>query len=297
MDYEGAFVAATGGLRLSYATHVEAAALAKLHAGDSVSVLTQAKLPQMFRDEGAFDRRAYLEQQGIDLVATLRAPELLEVTKPARPGISGWTSRARRALGDEIDALWATEPRVAGVLRAMLLGDRSFVERDEAIDFQKTGAFHVLVVAGLHVGAFAVTLFWIGRRLRLPRLWTAGPYAADATRLCECGGTARAGAACGIDGCDRSDWRIFLSAVGAAEFRSNRGIGVIGDAAARFAMRVFNCRFWRLGVSRGWRFRGWKARCSRTRGRYRMAGRYPGCRAGAASDAITNRSAVDRTRD
>ena len=174
VDYEGAFVAATGGLRLSYATHVEAAVLAKLHAGDSVSVLTQAKLPQMFRDEGAFDRRAYLEQQGIDLVATLRAPELLEVTKPARPGISGWTSRARRALGDEIDAMWATEPRVAGVLRAMLLGDRSFVERDEAIDFQKTGAFHVLVVAGLHVGAFAVTLFWIGRRLRLPRVWTAG---------------------------------------------------------------------------------------------------------------------------
>ena len=56
----------------------------------------------------------------------------------------------------------------------MLLGDRSFVERDEATDFQKTGAFHVLVVAGLHVGAFALGLFWIGRTLRLPRVWAAG---------------------------------------------------------------------------------------------------------------------------
>lgn len=174
VDYEGAFMPATGGLRLSYATHAGGPAPIELHAGDSVSVLTQAKLPQVFRDEGAFDRRAYLEQQGIDLVATLRAPELLEITKPARPGIAGWASRARRALGDEIDAIWATQPRVAGVLRAMLLGDRSFVERDEATDFQKTGAFHVLVVAGLHVGAFAVALFWIGRRLRLPRVWTAG---------------------------------------------------------------------------------------------------------------------------
>jgi hypothetical protein len=76
-----------------------------MHAGDSVSVLTQAKLPQVFRDEGGFDRRAHLAQQGIDLVAALRAPELLELVKPVRPGIAGWTSRARRSLGDEIDAM------------------------------------------------------------------------------------------------------------------------------------------------------------------------------------------------
>lgn len=61
---------------------------------------------------------------------------------------------------------------MAGVLRAMLLGDRSFVDRDEASDFQKTGAFHVLVVAGLHVGAIAVLLFWVGRKLRWTRGWT-----------------------------------------------------------------------------------------------------------------------------
>ena len=54
----------------------------------------------------------------------------------------------------------------------MLLGDRSFVDRAEATDFQKTGAFHVLVVAGLHVGAIATVLFWAGRKLRLARTWT-----------------------------------------------------------------------------------------------------------------------------
>ena len=54
----------------------------------------------------------------------------------------------------------------------MLLGDRTFVDREVAVDFQKTGAFHVLVVAGLHVGAIAAVLFWIGRKVRLARLWT-----------------------------------------------------------------------------------------------------------------------------
>jgi competence protein ComEC len=58
------------------------------------------------------------------------------------------------------------------VLRAKLLGDRRFVDWDEAREVQKTGAFHVPVVAGLHLGAIAVVLFWIGRKLRRARVWT-----------------------------------------------------------------------------------------------------------------------------
>ena len=50
----------------------------------------------------------------------------------------------------------------------MLLGDRSFVDSSVVLAFQKTAAYHVLVVAGLHVGALVIFLFWIGRRLRFP---------------------------------------------------------------------------------------------------------------------------------
>src|ERR1700687_4346494 len=78
-------------------------------------------------------------------------------------------ARTRHELREEVDKLFDGRPEVAAVLRAMLLGDRSFVERDEAVDFQKTGVFHGLVVAGLHVGALAFFLYWIGRRLRLSR--------------------------------------------------------------------------------------------------------------------------------
>jgi Competence protein/Domain of unknown function (DUF4131) len=172
VDHEGVFVPASGGLRLGYIARADHGAPLALHAGDSIAVLTQAKLPPVYRDEGAFDRRAYLSQQGIDLVGAVRAPELLELVKPAGPSMSAWVSRGRRRLREEVDELWSKDARVAGVLRAMLLGDRSFVDRDEARDFQKTGAFHVLVVAGLHVGAIAVVLFWVGRKLRWARVWT-----------------------------------------------------------------------------------------------------------------------------
>jgi len=162
VDYQGLFVPANGGLRLGYISQKDHPGPVTLHAGDAITVLTRAKLPEVFRDEGAFDRRAYLSQQGVDLVGALRAPDLLELVKPARPSMFAWVSRGRRRLREEVDELWSQDARVAGVLRAMLLGDRSFVDRDEARNFQKTGAFHVLVVAGLHVGAIAVVLFWVG---------------------------------------------------------------------------------------------------------------------------------------
>jgi competence protein ComEC len=134
--------------------------------------LTEAKRPQGFKDEGAFDRRTYLAQQNVDLVATLRATELIERIASLAPTTGTVLARARRRLRDEIDVLFAGTPPAAGVLRTMLLGDRSFVDQAEAVDFQKTGVFHLLVVAGLHVGAFAFALYGLGRKLRLSRVWT-----------------------------------------------------------------------------------------------------------------------------
>ncbi|HTQ59907.1 MAG TPA: DNA internalization-related competence protein ComEC/Rec2 [Candidatus Solibacter sp.] len=173
VEYEGQFISAQGGLRLSFSGTPDQPAAPDVHAGDEVVVVAQARRPQVFRDDGAFDRRAYLEQQNIDLVATLRAPELLDRTGTAHTTPATLLAHARRRLRDEVDTLFAKRPDVDGVLRAMLLGDRSFVERAESTDFQKTGVFHVLVVAGLHVGALAVFLFWIGRGLRFTPFWTA----------------------------------------------------------------------------------------------------------------------------
>jgi len=172
VEYQGRALRARGGMRLSFTPKTDEQAFPDLHAGDEVSVLAQARRPQLYRDDGAFDRRAYLAQQNIDLLATLRGSELLEQVATPAPTIGARVARVRRALREEIDALFQKTPQVAGVLRAMLLGDRSFVDRQEATDFQKTGVFHVLVVAGLHVGALAVFLFWAGRKLRLSLIWS-----------------------------------------------------------------------------------------------------------------------------
>src|SRR6267143_2203550 len=132
--FEDTLHAARGGLRLSFTAHTAGAPPPDLHAGDEVAVLTEAKRPQIFRDEGAFDRRAYLAQQNIDLVASLRVPGLVVRIASQTPTIGTVLARARRRLREEIDKLFSSTPQAAGVLRAMLLGDRSFVDRAEAAD-------------------------------------------------------------------------------------------------------------------------------------------------------------------
>jgi competence protein ComEC len=172
VEYENRLVRTRGGLRLTFAARASDPPLPELHAGEGVSMLCQAKRPQVFRDEGAFDRRAYLATQNIDLIGTLRAPELIRRTDAARQTVNVLLARTRRNLRDTLDSLFLPDPQVGSVLRSMLLGDRSFVERQESTNFQKTGVFHVLVIAGLHVGALAGFLFWIGRKLRLRPGWT-----------------------------------------------------------------------------------------------------------------------------
>ena len=172
VEYQGKWLTARGGMRLSFTPRGIEQTLPDMHARDEVAVLAQARRPQLYRDDGAFNRREYLAGQNIDLVATLRAPELIDKVSTPSPTMGARVARARRALREEIDILFRGTPQVAGVLRAMLLGDRSFVDRQEATDFQKTGVFHVLVVAGLHVGALAAFLFWAGRKLRLSMMWS-----------------------------------------------------------------------------------------------------------------------------
>ncbi len=169
VDAAEQFIPVSGGLRLGFTPKEGEAGLPEVHAGDEVTVIAQARLPQVYRDAGAFDRREFLAEQNIHLLATLRASSLLTKTGTGAPTIASRLARVRGRLRDRLDEMFAGSPQAAAVLRAMLLGDRSFIERNESVNYQKTRVFHVLVVAGLHVGALAFFLFWLGRRLRLPQ--------------------------------------------------------------------------------------------------------------------------------
>ena len=160
----------TGGLRVSYYVNPQSPErIPELRAGNRVEALVRARAPRNFGNPGAFDARAHLARQEIHLTASLRSTELLRKLGEFPPTLAHRAARVRGRLLVQVDRMFAGAPQDAAILRAMLLGDRSFVDHELAETFQKTAVYHVLVISGLHVAALAAFIVWCGRRLRLRR--------------------------------------------------------------------------------------------------------------------------------
>ncbi|HKN60984.1 MAG TPA: ComEC/Rec2 family competence protein [Candidatus Acidoferrales bacterium] len=169
VEIAGAIVPVTGGLRANFYSGPRAAPPPEgLRAGNRIEALLRARPPRNFLDPGAADVRGYLARQKIDVIGSLRSGELLRLIDRPRPTLQQRLARIRGDLLARLDSLFASSPERSATLRAMLLGDRSFVDSSVVTAFQKTAAYHVLVVAGLHTGALVVFVFWFCRRLRLP---------------------------------------------------------------------------------------------------------------------------------
>ena len=159
-----------GGLRITYYTAESASAIPpQARAGDRVEALVRARPVYNFGDPGSFDFRGYLARQNIQLQGSLRNGLLLTILSHPRLTLFDRFARQRGRFLNSLSDLFVSRPEEGALARAMLLGDRSFVERDRVVDYQKTGVYHVLVLAGLHVGALAAFFLWAGRRLRLPQ--------------------------------------------------------------------------------------------------------------------------------
>lgn len=159
-----------GGLRVSYYLNPQAPEqVPDVRAGNRVEALVRARAPRNFGNPDAFDARAHLARQGFHLTGSLRSTELLQKLGEPAPTIGHRAARLRGRLLAQVDRMFGDAPQDAAILRAMLLGDLSFVDSELAEMFQKTAVYHVLVISGLHVAALAAFIVWCGRRLRLRR--------------------------------------------------------------------------------------------------------------------------------
>lgn len=165
-------MAVSGGLRANlYTDALDPETPVRLRAGDRAEFLVRARVPRNYRDLGAFDMRTYYERQQIHLLGTVRAAALIQWLDASPPTMWHRLARLRGQLLEELDTLFGRATAEAAILRAMLLGDRGFLDQEVAVDFQRTAVYHVLVVAGLHVAALTWFVMWLTRRLRLRMEW------------------------------------------------------------------------------------------------------------------------------
>jgi len=139
-----------------------------LSPGDQVEVLAHLRLPKNFNNPGQFDYVAYLERQDVALVGTVKNELLIKrLATDQGDWLSRQIQRLRKALLSRLDSVFGPG-ETAGVMKALLLGDRSALDARVEETFRVTGIYHVLVVSGQHVAVMAAFLYGLFRWTRLP---------------------------------------------------------------------------------------------------------------------------------
>jgi competence protein ComEC len=101
-----------------------------------------------------FDRERWWWEHGIGAVGSVRTGA--RDTPPARlsEGQAWRVDRARQWVSERIAAR-VPDPRSAGVLAALVVGEQSAIDADDWTLFRVTGVSHLMSISGLHVTMFA----------------------------------------------------------------------------------------------------------------------------------------------
>lgn len=136
-----------------------------LRPGDCGIWQLRMRTPSASVNPGGFDYEGWLWREGIGALATVRG------WQPCRDGAQAASlDRLRGALSDRIAAVAGHSP-AGGVLRALLVGDRSGIPPALWDVFRHTGTSHLMAISGLHVGLLAAIAGWLSLRLLLLAPW------------------------------------------------------------------------------------------------------------------------------
>lgn len=144
-----------------------------LHYGQQVDIEGRIHHPHNFNNPGSFDYVGYLARRHIYWNISVSGPQHIRTL----PGACGdrfhvAVYRARSAAIGRLERFYGAQPEVLAMLRAILLGENSQLQRVWKDRFRRTGTYHILVVSGLHVTVLAAFLVFLLRLLGLPQTWT-----------------------------------------------------------------------------------------------------------------------------
>jgi len=144
----------------------------ELLPGDRLRLRATLRRPRSFHNPGAFAADLYLRRQGIDLLAMCKSPLLVERIGTAAFPPSRQLARLRRALLRPFDARRAAGDGGAGLVAAMVWGERSAVSPETRAALVASGTFHLLAISGMNVALLFAFLLAAARLVGL-RGWIA----------------------------------------------------------------------------------------------------------------------------
>jgi competence protein ComEC len=141
-----------------------------LAQGDRVRGWAVWQIPRNYQNPGSADRVGQLARREIFLIGKAKSPRLLETI----PGdcanlVTAASGSVRNRVRKGLESINRQgNGQSAAILASLTIGDYSGLDNSTRKIFQNTGAFHVLVVSGLHVAWIAGVLMLLFRLLRLP---------------------------------------------------------------------------------------------------------------------------------
>lgn len=135
-----------------------------LQPGSACRLEVRLKRPHGLANPAGFDFEAWLLSEGVTATGSVRR---LTCTPPPGASVDGLRLRLR----EEFRRRFPERP-AAGVLLALLTGDRSLVEPAAWDQYSRTGVVHLMAISGMHVVLLAGAFSWLLLRLlrRIPRL-------------------------------------------------------------------------------------------------------------------------------
>jgi competence protein ComEC len=130
--------------------------LNRLRPGNRVVMLGNLQIPPNQRNPGEFDYREYLRGNDIAVVFTSFNPMDFVIVDYNEDFISSFVFGVRYAVAKQIKKIYTD--KTAGLLKGLLLADRSEIGYDIKEGFINSGVIHVLAVSGLHVGFIVLIL-------------------------------------------------------------------------------------------------------------------------------------------
>ena len=145
-----------------------AAPLQELRAGQRWLLTVRLRQPHGTLNPHGFDLELWMFERGLRASGTVRATAGA-VNRKLADAVGQPLDRARQSVRDAI-LLRVGDPRAAGVLAALAVGDQAAIDRDDWDLFRDTGVAHLMSISGLHVTMFA----WLAAGL-IGALWRLSP--------------------------------------------------------------------------------------------------------------------------
>lgn len=128
-----------------------------LDYGSRIRVLVRLERARIFANPGSLDFNQFLEQKGYDLKGAIKSPMLIENIGPRQANpILGALYHVRLRCLESIDNHF--NPPVAGTLKAMLMGNRYYLDESAEQRLRESATFHILSISGMHVAIIAWAL-------------------------------------------------------------------------------------------------------------------------------------------